>query len=122
MGKKISDEAVLAALLSSPSATAAAKLLNVSKQTLTRRLKSPDLREKFEEIRRAAVDEAATRLSQTSAAAADTLIALLNSQNEMTRLTAASRILSISGSFIDRYDVLQRLDRLEEELSDDNRF
>ena len=122
MGKKISDEAVLAALLSSPSATAAAKLLNVSKQTLTRRLKSPDLREKFEEIRRAAVDEAATRLSQTSAAAADTLIALLNSQNEMTRLTAASRILSISGSFIDRYDVLQRLGRLEEELSDDNRF
>lgn len=120
MGQKISDEAILAALLSSPSATTAAKLLHTTKQTVCRRLKSPELREKFEEIRRSALDEAATRLSQTATAAADTLIALLGSSNEMTRLNAASKILSNAATYVDKYDILQRLDRLEDELSDNS--
>ena len=122
MGQKISDEKILAALLLSPSATAAAKQLSVSKQTLTRRLKSPELRERFEKTRREAFDQAATRLSQSATAAADTLIALLGSKNEMIKLNAASKILSSAGAYIDKTDILQRLDRLEEDLSDDNRF
>ncbi len=116
MRKKVTDEQILSAILISPSATEAAKQLKITKQTLCYRLKKGGLQEKLNRIRQDILDTTLTNLLNNSSKAANTLSELLESENEMTKLTAAKTILAFCERFIDKKDILNRLETLEKQM------
>jgi hypothetical protein len=113
MSKKLSDELLLSALLSCKTQTEAAEQLGISKQTISRRMKDNDFREKLFAYRKQKLECINTKLVQASEQAVDVLIGLLKSDSEISRYNSASRILSLSGDFTDRTDIIRRIDELE---------
>jgi hypothetical protein len=114
MAKKLNDEELLVALLTTKSQTEASKVLGVSKQTITRRVNEPEFKAKFSEYRKQMLDKVNTQLVNASTRAVDVLTDLLNSNNEMTRYNASSRILSLAQDYISMQDIIERLDALEQ--------
>jgi hypothetical protein len=76
-------------------------------------MKDSDFRKKLFEYRKQRLDCVNTKLIQASEQAVDVLVSLLKSDNEISQYNASSRILSLSGDFIDRQDIIARIDKLE---------
>ena len=115
VNRKISDDDLLLALLTTESQTAAAKQLGCSKVTISRRIQDPQFKEKLNLYRRTLLDTVSNKLVQSTSKAVDVLIALLDSESESTRYNTASKILSIAQDFIVQEDIMQRLDKLEQQ-------
>jgi predicted transcriptional regulator len=114
MGKQISDDELMLALITSHSQTEAAEMLGVTKTTVSRRVNKPEFREMFAKYRKQRLDEVNTKLVDASTRAVDVLISLLDSSNEISRYNASSRIMSLSADYLDRQDIIARLDKLEQ--------
>jgi hypothetical protein len=113
MAKKINDDDLLLALLTTKSQTEAAEALGINKQTISRRVNKPEFKAKFTEFRKQMLDKVNTQLVNSSSKAVQVLVELMNSRNEMTRYNASSRILSLAQDYISMQDIVERLDRLE---------
>ena len=115
MARKLSDEDLLVALLTSKSQAEAAQKLGVSKQTVTRRVNVPAFKDKFLQYRKNILDNVNTQLVNGTQEAVNVLIDLLKSKNEITRYNASSRILSLAQDYLSMQDIIDRLDKLEQE-------
>lgn len=119
MARKLQDDELVVALLTSKSQTEAAEKLGVSKQTITRRMKNPTFKEMFTAYRKGILDNVNTQLVNSTQKAVDVLVELMKSKNEMTRYNASSRILSLAQDYISMQDIIERMDKLEQSQSDD---
>ena len=115
MGVKITDEQIIQTILSTSSQTEAAKVLNITRATLNRRLQKPELKTKIAKYRRDILAETATKLLQANVTATEKLTELLNSDSELTVYNACSKILQLSRDYVVAADISARLDRLEQE-------
>ena len=115
MGKMISDEDLLCALFSCRSQTEAAKVLGVTKQTVSNRMKDPNFKKQLGEYRKQRLETVSTRLVYCAEKAANELESLLESKNESIRYAASSRILSFVSDYITQADILSRIEALEQE-------
>ena len=115
VARKLSDEDLLVALLTSKSQAEAAQKLGVSKQTVTRRVNAPAFKDKFLQYRKNILDNVNTQLVNGTQEAVNVLVGLLKSKNEVTRYNASSRILSLAQDYLSMQDIMDRLDKLEQE-------
>lgn len=115
---KISDEAILILLLQGYSQRQISAELKATPTTISRRIKKPEFKNLLSEYRQRILDNTATLLTSNSEKAANTLIRLLDSDNELTKYNAASKILSYAENWITLNDLQQRLDTLENTVSE----
>jgi Helix-turn-helix domain len=108
-------EAAIAALLCQKNQDEAARLVGISRRTLSRWLKTPEFKAAYLEARRSAMSQANARLQQASSAAVSTLIKVMvdPSSPASAKLRAADCILARGNQGLEAEDVMVRLDALE---------
>lgn len=96
--QKVTDEAILAAVLAAPTPTQAAARLGVSAETVRARLKDPELRAAIREHRLQALEAATARLAEYTGQAVETLVELMadSGPEDSVRLAAAGRVLEMA--------------------------
>ena len=111
--KVISDEAVIAALLSTPTLDAAAQQCGLSVRQLYERRQNPDFIRKLREAQGDALEGAVRYLQHSTATAASTLVEICQSGQEQNRLTAARALLDQAAKLTEVVDFSRRLEALE---------
>lgn len=111
-----SREILLDALLHSPDVSAAADRAEVSRATVYRWLNDIDFAAELKKKRDAMLDSAIESVKSHSVKAADTLAAMLVSNDERLRRMAAKDLLDYSFRILESRDILERLEAVEERL------
>jgi len=101
-------------LLSSSTITAAAKQANISTAQIYEWLKDPEFKGELERQRSQMLEDAINRLKFGMTKAADTLVALLDSDNEMVKRGASNDILGHVARFKEIQDLEERILVLEQ--------
>jgi len=114
MAKRVSDEALVYAVLTHNSQKDIADALHISQRQVCIRLKDRAIQKTLSEHRRAVLDSINTNLVSASQKAVQTLVELLDSDSEKIRLSASVRVLQLSNEYIQMNDILQRIEQLEE--------
>lgn len=110
------QEKTIAALLSEPTIEAAAKRIGISARTINEWMRTvPEFEADYRAARREAVQQAITRLQQSSSEAAGVLIALMRNTRapSYARLAAASKVLDMAVKAVELDDIMARLEALE---------
>jgi hypothetical protein len=110
------DDVLAAAVAAGKLLAEAARDAGVSERTLRRRLGEADFRARVAQIRATMIDQAAGRMSDMLAEAADALRQLLQSRSEGTRLTAIGKAFELALRLHDVEQVEARLRQLEEQV------
>ena len=110
--RKISDDELVSVLLQSRTQREAARVLGLSENTISKRMRDNSFKKKLSERRRKIFDEVN---SQLTAEAAGVLRELLESTNETIRYSTASRILSLTESYLTATEIMSRLEALEQQ-------
>ena len=112
---KISDEKLLAALMVTPTISAAAAALGCGERTIFRRMENPAFREQYERMQRDALLTASAGLYGRVGAAVDTMAAIMTDGQvgASTRLNAARAIVDAAVRVAEVVDIERRLDALE---------
>ena len=112
---KLTNEAVLAALVAYGSPTAAAKALGCSTQPIYIRLKDESFKAEVERQRKENMTAACSALQAALLDAIDTARTILNDADNspQIRLNAASMVVSHALRYTEQHDILKRLDALE---------
>lgn len=118
MARKLNDDDIILALITSKSQTEAAKKLGVTKQTITRRVSDPGFKNMYSEYRKNILNNINTQLVNSSQEAVNVLFNLMHSNNEMIQYNACSKVLSLAQDYISMQDIIERLDRLESPKND----
>jgi DNA-binding MurR/RpiR family transcriptional regulator len=110
------QEGAIAALLSEPGLTGAAKAAGVGKATLWRWMQQPGFRDAYRRARREAVEQARARLQQASGEAVEALRAVMNDQEapHASRVSAARTVLDMAMQATSAEEIDKRLAALEE--------
>lgn len=111
--KVVSDECVIAALLSTPTLDAAAQQCGLSVRQLYTRRQDPDFIRKLREAQTDALEGTVRFLQQNTATAASTLLEICQSGQEQNRLTAARTLLDQAAKLTEVVDFSRRLEALE---------
>lgn len=111
--KVVSDEAVIAALLSTPTLDAAAQQCGLSVRQLYTRRQNPDFVRKLREAQGDALEGAVRYLQHSTATAASTLVEICENGQEQNRLTAARTLLDQAAKLTEVVDFSRRLEALE---------
>lgn len=116
-GEKLTQkqEQAIAALLSAPSVSAAAKLVGISEATLFRWLQVPAFADEYRAAKREVVNQATGKLSAASSEAVETLRDVMNAVDSpaSSRVTAARAILDYSYKAIELEDLAARITSVE---------
>lgn len=112
---KLSDEAVLAALVAYGSPTAAAKALGCSTQPIYTRLKDNAFKAEFDRRRSENMSAACGVLQAALLDAIETARNILNDAENapQIRLNAASMVLSNALRYTEQHEILKRIEALE---------
>lgn len=113
--KRTTDDELISALLQSRTQREAARVLGLSENTISRRMQNESFKLKLSERRKALFDAVNTQLVNAAGEAASVLIKLLESQNESIRYSTATRILSLTESYMTATEIMSRLEALEEQ-------
>lgn len=118
LGLTEKEEAVLAALLSSPTIKQAAAQCKVSETTIWRYLQNPAFMEEYRSARRRVVEHAVCKLQQDAGAATAVLLEVAKDKDATAsaRISAARIILEQSIRAIERDEFEARLARIEKYL------
>lgn len=126
MGKRISDHAVVEAVLTcGGSIPKAAVLLNCGRSTIYERVQnSPEVREAIHAAQSGAIQGAAVQLTQTAVDAVNTLRGIMqNTENAASvRASAADAILRHTAKYYEVSNTAQRLDALEEAVQEQEAY
>jgi transposase len=117
-GRRPADEALVVALASGMTTTAAAKRIGLSRATVARRLRNPAFRQRVTEARDAMLQRALGRLSAAATKAVVTLSRLLKSQDEKTQLGAARAVLEYVRGMREHAELGDRLAEIERRLDE----
>ena len=112
---KVSDEKIVAAVLSCRTHAEAAKQLQLSERYYYSRLKSESVQERLREAQQKLLDESISEMRKHLTEATDTMVnIMLNPENApQIRLNAASALQSSFLRFTEREDIIRRLEKLE---------
>lgn len=115
MAKRIKDETIIEALLTSTTQKSAAIKLGISERTICERKKDESFMHRYNDARRERVQSVRNTLQVTAQNAAMTLSEIMQDKTApaSVRVSAASEILRQSARFTELGDVLERLKGLE---------
>ena len=113
--KTANKEKSLAALLESATITEAAKKCGLSEKTLRRYLEDAEFQKEFRAARRVIFEQNIVRLQSLHAGAVDALERNLNCENPSVEVRAAQIVIEASRKDFETFDILQRLEILENE-------
>ena len=118
--QKKNDEILLSALIACGSVRAAAKIAECSETTIRTRLNDKVFRERYEEAKKAILNEACDALSARLTRAIDTLCEVLeDTENAATvRVSAADSLLRHGLRYVEVANILARLDAIEKAQKD----
>lgn len=113
--KRIRDETIIEALLTSATARSAAAKLGINEQTIYRRKRETEFIRKYEETRRERTEMARNALQSTAHAAVATLAQIMTDKNApaQTRVNASAEILRQNVKYTEMSDILEKIERLE---------
>lgn len=113
--KRIRDETIIEALLTSATARSAAAKLGINEQTIYRRKRETEFIRKYEETRRERTEMARNALQSTAHAAVETLAQIMRDKNApaQTRVNASAEILRQNVKYTEMSDILGKIERLE---------
>lgn len=113
--KRIRDETIIEALLTSATARSAAAKLGINEQTIYRRKRETEFIRKYEETRRERTEMAINALQSTAHAAVETLAQIMRDKNApaQTRVNASAEILRQNVKYTEMSDILEKIERLE---------
>ena len=112
MGKHITDEELLNAIMSTGTQKEASELLGISEQTVCNRIQKESFKTLLFTYRRDLFDVTSNRIVSSSKKALETLVALLDSDSEMVRYNTATKILSLGQQYVASQDILKRIDNV----------
>lgn len=112
---KLTNEAIVAAIIDAGSVTNAAKKLGVSRRTISGRIRSPDCQKLLSDSLRDSVTETASILGTRMTAASAIAFNVMADEkvSPQVRLNAANSILSHGVRFIEMAEFERRLSALE---------
>lgn len=112
---KISNEEILVSYLENGfNLSETAKALGVCRQTVAKRVQTPEFQELLTIYRKNLFQSASQQLLEATTKSSATLIKLLNSKNENIRLQSAVKILNIANDTTVIDDLEQELNSLKE--------
>ncbi len=91
-----------------------AQKLNLCRQTVAKRVQTPEFQELLTKYRKNLFKSASQNLLESTQSASKTLSRMLNSKNENIRLQAACKILNLSCDYVTIDDLEQELNSLKE--------
>jgi len=115
--KTANKEKALTALLESATITEAANKCGLSDKTLRRYLEDAEFQKEFRAARRVVFEQNIIRLQSLHAGAVDTLERNLNCENPSVEVRAAQIIIEGNRKDFETTDILQRLEKIEDEHS-----
>lgn len=114
MSKLNNEDLLITYIGNSFNQTKTAKALGTTKQTINRRVKSPEFQKLLRDYRKALFRESSQILLENTLRASRTLSRLLDSQNENIKLQSACKILNLSADYTTIDDLEQELNSLKE--------
>jgi len=120
MPKGSNKETALSALLNSSSIAEASKRCSLSEKTLRRYLGEEDFRKEYRAARRIIFEENIGQLQQLHARAIEAVERNLNCENPAVEVRAAAIVLEMTRKDFEIFDLLPRLEALENELENKN--
>ena len=112
---KISNHEILVAYLRSGfNLSETAKALGVCRQTIAKRVQTPEFQKQLTEYRNTLFRSSSQELLEATTKASKTLVKLLDSSNENVRLQSAVKILNLSADYTTIDDLEQELNSLRE--------
>lgn len=115
--KILNREKALNALLESATITDAAIKCGLNEKTLRRYLDDADFQTEFRAARRVVFEQNIVRLQSLHAGAVDTLERNLNCENPSVEVRAAQIIIEGNRKDFETLDILERLEKIEDEHS-----
>jgi hypothetical protein len=110
------------AIASGASASSAAREMELSLSTVQRRMNDPEFRQLVAELRREMLTSALGRMSHNMTRAADTVAALLDAEEPHIRLRAARALMTLGLKLHDSLELSERIEALEEEVEQRQRY
>ena len=112
---KVTDEAILGALLATGSNRAAAKALGVSEKTIRSRLQKPDFRARYEDLKNGMVEAVADEIAANLSGAVQTIVEVMKdpNNNASVRFQAAGELLRTALRYFEAGKFERRITALE---------
>lgn len=116
MNKTISNEKIIAALLSTESKRAAAKVLGIRPQTLAARMNDDVFQELYKKAKKDLIKESITSIQAKTGRAIEIIYEIADNPEiaPQIRLNAAETIIRYSHKFTESEEILSRIEELEE--------
>ena len=113
---KLTDEAIIAALIAKGSIKGAADALKIRTRTIYERKKSPEFQKLYNQAKAEVLKDATAKLQGNMCKAVDTLTEIMEDPEtaKQTRANCATAILQYGARFTETADILERLEALEE--------
>lgn len=113
-GRRSADDRLIVELAGGKTVAEAAAAAGVGERTVYRRQEDPEFRRRVVAARAAYLETALAKLAEASCRAAQTLVTLLDSDADSTKLSAARSILDSGLKLREAVEIQERLRRLEE--------
>ena len=112
---KVTDEAILGALLATGSNRAAAKALGVTEKTIRNRLQKADFRERYEDLKNGMVEAVADEIAANLSGAVQTIVEVMTNpeNNASVRSQAAGELLRTALKYFEAGKFERRITALE---------
>jgi len=123
MGRKtVTNEELITCLLSSDSIRGASLLAGVTPKTIHKRMKDETFMKMYDEARGRLLKETTASLQKKTGLAVDTLAQVMTAEDSppQTKVNCANSILQFASRYTELTDILDRIEKLEEERKDDN--
>ena len=114
MAKIDNQKLIMAYIANGFNLTKTAQKLNLCRQTVAKKVKTPEFQKQLTEYRKNLFQSASQQLLEATTKSSATLIKLLNSKNENIRLQSAVKILNIANDTTVIDDLEQELNSLKE--------
>ena len=113
--KRLTDEAIIAALIAEGSIKGAAASLKCTTRTLYERMKKPEFKELYAQAKADILKIATAKLQGNLCGAIDTLTEIMKDEEaaKQTRVNSAVSILQYAARFTETTDIIERLEAVE---------
>ena len=114
--KRLTDEAIIAALIAEGSIKGAAASLKCTARTLYDRMKSPEFKDLYAQAKGDILKTATAKLQGNLCGAIDTLTEIMTDKEapKQTRANCAVSVLQYGAKFTEATDIIERLEAIEE--------
>lgn len=114
--KRLTDEAIIAALIAEGSIKGAAASLKCTARTLYDRMKSPEFKDLYAQAKGEILKTATAKLQGNLCGAIDTLTEIMTDKEapKQTRANCAVSVLQYGAKFTEATDIIERLEAIEE--------